>query len=139
MPAAYYANIWETDMSDIDQAIRQALSAEDRVFLERLEQDPPLHRQIGDMFRGRQRWLNVAGWIAAFVLFAVSCLCAWRFVSASDLREMLLWGGATGLAVVGLASVKIWMWMELHRNSLSREIKRLELLIVSTRAVSGSK
>lgn len=120
-------------MKEIDQAIRDALSSEDRAFLESLEQDVPLHRQVGEMFRGRMRWVNVAGVLASLLLFGVACWFAWRFVHAPDIRTMLLWGGAGSLAVVGLASIKIWMWMTLHHNALAREIKRLELLIVSTK------
>lgn len=120
-------------MTNIDQAIRDALSAEDRAFLERLEQEPPLHQQIGEMFRGRMRWLNIGGGILAFVLFGIACWCTWRFVHTPDLREMLLWGAAAGLAFMSLAAVKIWMWMALYYNALAREIKRLELLILSTK------
>jgi uncharacterized membrane protein len=118
-------------MTDIDRAIRDTLSSEDRAFIERLEQEPPLHRQIGEMFRGRMRWLNITGWILALVLFGTACWCGWRFVHATEIREMLLWGAAGTLAVIGLTAVKIWMWMQLHHNNVMREIKRMELLIAS--------
>lgn len=124
-------------MTDIDRAIRDALSSEDRAFIERLEQQPPLHRQIGEMFRGRMRWLNILGWILGLVLFGIACWCGWHFVRAPEMREMLLWGAAGGLAVVGFASVKIWMWMQLHQNNLMREIKRLELLIAAMGRSNG--
>lgn len=120
-------------MKEIDQSIRDALSSEDRAFLERVEQGVPLHRQVGEMFRGRMRWLNLAGWLTGLVLFGIACWCGWHFVQAAEIRTMLLWGAAGSLAVVGLTGIKIWMWMTLHHNSLAREIKRLELLIVSTK------
>ena len=40
---------------------------------------------------------------------------------------MLLWGAGGGLAILALALVKVWFWMELQKNAIVREVKRLEL------------
>jgi hypothetical protein len=90
-------------MNDLDQAIRQSLSAEDAALLDRLGADQALHRQVLATFEGRLRWFNVAGWIAGFVLFVVASVLAWQFVQAEDLGDMLRWGAASALAFAGLA------------------------------------
>ena len=121
-------------MNDLDQAIRQSLSAEDAALLDRLGADRALHRQVLATFEGRLRWFNVAGWIAGVALFAVACVLAWRFVQAEELRDMLRWGAASALAFAGIALIKVWFWLELQKNAIVREVKRLEVQVASLAA-----
>jgi hypothetical protein len=121
-------------MTDLDQAIRESLSSEDTELFDRLGADQALHRQVLATFEGQLRWLNAAGWIAGLVLFGVASISAWRFVQAQELGDMLRWGAASALGFAGVALVKVWFWMELQRNSIMREVKRLELQVASLAA-----
>jgi hypothetical protein len=121
-------------MNELDRAIQQSLSAEDALLLDRLGADQALHRQVLATFEGRLRWINAAGWIAGFALFGVGSVFAWRFVQADDLREMLRWGAGAAVAFGGLALIKVWFWLELQKNAVVREVKRLELQVASLAA-----
>ena len=121
-------------MDELDRAIRQSLSAEDTELFDRLGADQTLRRQVLATFDGRLRWLNTAGWIAGFVLFAAACVFASRFLSAQGLEDMLRWGAASALAFAGLALVKVWFWLELQKNAIVREVKRLEVQVASLAA-----
>ena len=118
-------------MNDLDRALRQSLSAEDAKLLDRLSADEALHRQVLATFEGRLRWFNALGWIAGVVLFGVASVMAWRFVYAPDLADMLRWGAASALAFAGIALIKVWFWLELQKNAVVRELKRLELQVAS--------
>lgn len=119
-------------MNELDRAIRQSLSAEDAELLERV--DPSLRQQVLATFEGQLRWLNVAGWIAGFVLFGVASVMTWRFIYAPTLEEMLRWGAAAALGFAGLALIKVWFWMELQKNAIMREVKRLEVQVAALAA-----
>lgn len=121
-------------MDNLDETIRRSLSSEDARTLDRLAGDQALHEQLLAMFQGRLRWLNALGWVVGFALFGVACFAAWRFAGAADVRAMLTWFGAGALAVAGLALVKVWFWLELARNSIVREVKRLELQVAQVAA-----
>jgi hypothetical protein len=121
-------------MNDLDEAIRQSLSAEDAALLDRLSADQALHRLVLGTFQGQMRWFNIAGWVAGWVLFAVSCVLAWRFVQAEDVGDMLRWGAAWVLALAGLALIKVWFWLELQKTAIVREVKRLEVQVASLAA-----
>ena len=121
-------------MNDLDEAIRQSLSAEDAALLDRLGADQALHRQVLATFEGRLRWFNVAGWIAGVVLFGVACVLTWRFLQAEELADMLRWGAASAIAFAGLALIKVWFWLELQKNAIVREVKRLEVQVASLAA-----
>ena len=121
-------------MDDLDRAIRQSLSAEDTELFDRLGADETLRRQLLATFEGRLRWLNAAGWIGGFVLFGAASVFASRFLAAQDLQDMLRWGAASTLAFAGLALVKVWFWLELQKNAIVREVKRLEVQVASLAA-----
>jgi uncharacterized protein DUF6768 len=118
-------------MNELDRAIRQSLSAEDTELFDRLGADQALHRQVLDAFRGRLRWFNAAGWIAGLVLFGVACVFGWRFWFAQEPEDMLRWGAVSALALAGVALIKVWFWLELQKNGVVREVKRLELQVAS--------
>ena len=121
-------------MNDFDQAIRQSLSAEDAKLLDRLGGDEALHRQVLGTFEGQLRWFNAAGWIAGILLFGVACFFAWRFVQAQEIGDMLRWGAGAALAFAGVALIKVWFWLELEKNAVIREVKRLEVQVASLAA-----
>lgn len=121
-------------MTDLDQAIRESLSSEDTELFDRLGADQALHRQVLATFQGQLRWFNTAGWIAGLVLFGVASVSAWRFVQAQELGDMLRWGAASALAFAGIALIKVWFWLELQKNAIVREVKRLEVQVASLAA-----
>jgi hypothetical protein len=49
-------------------------------------------------FEGQLWWMNIAGWIAGFLLFGGASVMAWWFVHAPNLEDMLRWGSALGFA-----------------------------------------
>lgn len=121
-------------MNELDRAIRQSLSAEDAELFDRFGADQALHRLVLATFEGRLRWFNAAGWVAGFVLFAVGCFLAWRFMQAKDVGDMLRWGASSALAFAGLALIKVWFWLELQKSVIVREVKRLEVQVASLAA-----
>ena len=114
-------------MTNLDQAIRQALSAEDAEFLARFEKDAPLHEQVLGTFSGPMGALNVFAAIITFAMFGATLYCAWNMFQAQDARETMLWGVAVVITMLAVAMLKIYFWMELNKNSVLREVKRLEL------------
>jgi hypothetical protein len=118
-------------MENLDERIRASLSSEDRALLARLAADDSLYHNVVSAFQGRTRWLYASGWVAALVLFGVALYCSVHFVKATEIRDMLLWGAAGGIAFVGLGLIKLWFWMEIQKKSILRELKRVELLLAS--------
>jgi len=116
-------------MNDLDQKIQAALRRDPAADLPGSE--PNLAEEVLLAFRGRQRWLSallVTFNVAAFAGFA---LAAVRFYSATEVAAQLHWGGLALVLLLVLALLKMWFWLELHTNRVLREVKRVELLLVS--------
>jgi hypothetical protein len=117
------------NMNDLDKAIRESYSTEDAEMMERLAGDPTMTRQVLGAFQGPFGAFNVLSVLVTIVIFALGVFCVWRFLSASEVRDMLIWGGGAALALSAVSMLKLWFWMELQRNATAREIKRLELQV----------
>lgn len=115
-------------MTNLDQAIRQALSAEDAEFLARFDSESPMREALGT-FSGQWGALNVFAALITFAMFGVFVYCTWNAFSAADLRDTILWGGGALLAMLGVAMLKMYFWMEMNKNVMLREVKRLELQV----------
>lgn len=116
-------------MTNLDQAIRQALSAEDAEFLARFEdKQSPINEALGT-FSGRWGLLNVFAAFITFALFGAFVCCAWNALAAGDLRETVLWSSGALIAMLGVAILKMYFWMEIQKNAVLREVKRLELQV----------
>ncbi len=117
-------------MKEIDRMIQEALRAENSEMLEKFSEDQTVHEMITDLFRIRPRWLLVGTILVTLASIVVAAYAGYRFYYAPEMREMPLWGAlGSGCITVGTA-VKIWGWMEMSKNAVIREIKRLELQIV---------
>lgn len=114
---------------DIDAMIRETLSREEAELDARLA-EPPIFAQLVGVFAARHRWLNVLGALFTVVFLGLAVYCAVRFLApGAGVPEMLRWGAGLFFCVLAVWALKIWYWMELQRNGLAREIKRLELQV----------
>jgi hypothetical protein len=117
-----------TQKSDIDRFILEALKAEGLKEFD-LSGEPGLPDMITQIFRGRMWWVGtymMANMLACTIL---AIICGVQFFRTDVIPHMLRWGaGFLFCANVAMGS-KLWYWMQVERNSMIREIKRVELMI----------
>jgi hypothetical protein len=115
-------------MTNLDQAIRQALSAEDAEFLAKFEQEGPIREALGT-FSGQYGLLNIFAAVVTFAMFGAFVYCAWNAFNAADVRQTILWSSGGVITMLAVAMLKMYFWMEMNKNVTLREVKRLELQI----------
>lgn len=116
-------------MNDLDQKIQAALRGQPGG--DALAGEPNLAEKVITSFRGRHRALMTFAVIYSIVLFAVSIWAALRFWEAETVRAQLQWGGLSLLLLLIVMFTKVWFWLEMHTNRVLREVKRVELLLVT--------
>jgi len=113
---------------DIDDLIREALQAEDAEVLERLG-EPGLPDMVTEIFRGRMRWYG-AMFLAMILVFGVlTVVCGVRFLGAEEAPSLIRWGVGFLVCFLAVQGGKNWYWMQMERLAMTREIKRVELLV----------
>ncbi|MBT8336901.1 MAG: hypothetical protein KJO11_09875 [Gemmatimonadetes bacterium] len=118
-------------MTDIDDRIRQALSAEDRALMDAFGDEQTIFDLIGRSFRGRMKALMVIAWVAMFAMFAFAVLSAVQLLAAPDVDSRINWAVALVVSTQFLLGMKMWYFLELNRLATARDIRRLELRMMA--------
>ncbi|MBT8403197.1 MAG: hypothetical protein KJP18_05015 [Gemmatimonadetes bacterium] len=118
-------------MTDIDDRIRQALSAEDRALMDAIGDEQTIFDLIGRSFRGRMKALMVIAWVAMFAMFAFAVLSAVQLLAAPDVDSRINWAVALVVSTQFLLGMKMWYFLELNRLATARDIRRLELRMMA--------
>ncbi len=116
-------------MNDIDQKIQTALRRE--TGGDALIAEPNIAEEVIVAFRGRNRWLTTLVFIWSIVFFIGAVWAAVRFYGAENVTAQLRWGGLSLLFILMVSFIKVWVWLEMNTNRVLRELKRVELLLVS--------
>lgn len=118
-------------MTDIDEKIREALRREDADLLKHFQAEPPFHELLIETFRGRRVWMNFLAVVFTFAFFVLSLFTLYGFFHAEGSRSLIAWAIGFLWSSLAVAMLKIWFWMEIQRNSVVREVKRLELQVAN--------
>ena len=116
------------NQENIDDLLKKALSEEDSEMLSKIE-DQGIFDLMAANFQGKLKWVAMFSVVIMFFLTGCAFYCFFQFYNETDLREMMLWGAGMGLSMMAVGQLKTWHWMQMDKNSLLREIKRLELQI----------
>ena len=114
---------------NIDEKIKQELENEALEIDQIMEQEGGLFDRIAGTFKGgMRRWVIVIN----FAAIVVGLLIAWtgyRFYLLIDLETPLFWGVCFVVLLVMQGFIKNCIFMEMNRNSIMREVKRVEISI----------
>lgn len=119
-------------MNDLDQRIQSALRAGSAAS--DLGADPNIAEEVIGTFRGRNRLLMAFSFAYSVALFAVAIWAGVKFYHATTVVAQLQWGALALLCLLIVMFVKVWFWLEMHTNRVLREVKRVELLLVTRTA-----
>lgn len=112
-------------MNTIDDDLRGALRADDATH--RSAGDEGLIRQMSATFHGRMRMWVLLTWFATLFWTGVAVWAAIAFFRARDTRDWIMYAGIFVFSGVAIGMLKLWYFIEMNRNTHSREIKRVEL------------
>ena len=114
-------------MSNIDERISGALSADDRDFLASLDHDRGMFQQIGDTLNGPLRgWARLI-FAISFVLGIAMAFAAWQLYHTVELRETILWSVGLLAMLIAQGFIKEWFYNRMNMFQILRELKRLEV------------
>ncbi len=114
-------------MNDDEKRIRQAIK--DMGAGELDGPDQGMWEMFATTLHGKQKWWMVLIHLWGFVFFAASVFVLVRFFQAETTKEMVGYAMAFLFFMNGVGMMKMWVWMSMNRNSILREVKRLEVQV----------
>ena len=116
-------------MKDLDQKIREALAEDDTELFDKLAARESLPEMLLGVFRGRPLWITWLGQLFIFVFFGLAIWSVFQFFDASVLVDQIMWATLFLYCGMAVAFLKLWFWLEMQKNSIIREVKRVELQV----------
>jgi hypothetical protein len=88
-----------------------------------------IRSMLGEFYNRRMFWTAVFIWTVALAFLLGAVLSAIGFFGATETRYQIVYATLFLTFVHWLGLMKIFAWQMIHRNSVAREIKRLEIRI----------
>ncbi len=117
-------------MEDIDKLIKETLTQEEAKFYDDLDEQNAL-QMVGGLFKGKNKWLLVMMNIMTLVFFGLFIYCLVQFFNVEEIKDLLKWGLGSLVFLLGVSMLKVFAWMQMDKNAILREMKRLELQVSS--------
>ena len=113
----------------IDRKIQQELETEATELESILGGDQGMFEMAFGIFKSRLR-----GWIIVVNIFIIALTvafiwCGYQFFMAETVDQRVFWGVWFILGLFAQAMSKLWLFMQMDRFSILREIKRQEIAI----------
>ncbi|PWK17402.1 DUF6768 family protein [Xanthomarina spongicola] len=115
---------------DIDKLIKETLTEEEAKFYDELEEQNVFQMVLG-LFKGKNKWIMFLMNFMTLVFFALFIYCIVQFFETDVQKEYIKWGIGALVFLFGVSMLKVFAWMQMDKNALLRELKRLELQVSS--------
>ena len=119
------------NIEEIDKLIKETLTQEETKFYNELDEQNVFQMVFG-LFKGKNKWIMILMNVMTVVFFGLFIYCIVQFFNAYDTKELIKWAAGTIIFLLGVSMLKIFAWMQMDKNALLREMKRLEILISSS-------
>jgi len=120
----------KNNMEEIDQLIKESLSQEEAQFYDELDEQSLLEMVTG-LFRTKNRWIMIMMNIVTMVSFVLLIYCVVQFFNAEETNDLIKWAVGGGTCLLTVSMLKVFSWMQMDKNAILRELKRLELQVAS--------
>jgi len=120
----------KNNIEEIDKLIKETLTKEEAKFYQELEEQNVFQMVLG-LFHGKNRWIMFGMNFMTLVFFGLAIYCTVQFFNTSDTNELIKWGIGGLVFLFGVSMLKVFAWMQMDKNAIIREIKRLELQVSS--------
>jgi len=118
----------KTNIEDIDKLIKETLTQEEAKFYEDLDEQN-LFQMMGGLFHGKMKWIMIIVNISMVGFFACFIYCAIQFFDTDVTNELIKWSVLGAFCMMAISMLKMFAWMQMDKNGIIREIKRLELQV----------
>jgi hypothetical protein len=117
-------------MEEIDKLIKESLTKEEAQFYDQLDEQGML-ASVGGLFRSKHRGILIMMNIVNLISFILFVYCVVQFLGTNDTNELIQWAAGGFICIMITGMLKLFAWLQMDKNALMRELKRLELQVSS--------
>ncbi len=117
-----------SEKQKIDELIKETLGVEDAKFYDALDEQSLLAK-LGQAHKGKTGWLVSVMTVVHILIFIVFVYCTVQFFNTEITNELIKWSAAGFICIIFMGMLKLYIWMQMDKNDMLRELKRLELQV----------
>lgn len=122
---------------EIDRLIEESLSKNDAEFYHNLEEQN-MFQQWGGIYKGKLGKWSILVTTIQIIITIIAFWLGYKFFTVDDNVLMVKYGAGMLIGVIMNGLLKQWHWMQMDKNSLIREMKRIEFQVaILTEKISG--
>jgi hypothetical protein len=114
---------------NFDEQIKQSLEQQTAEIDAILAEEKSVIAMMLNAYKGKMAFWMWFALILALITFGFAVWTGYHFFIADNAQDTAFWGVLLVILTSMNAAIKMWVWMEMNRQSTSREIKRLEFMI----------
>lgn len=111
-----------------EKIAKQALSDEEYKLLTQ-EEEKDLYSRLNRLVNLRSRWLVLYIFLVTFIIFIAFIIFSVRLFEATEMRDMFIALYLTGVSLIMILGIKMYVWMQMNQKEMLRELKKIELEI----------
>jgi len=120
----------KNEMEEIDKLIKDTLNEEEAKFYDALDEQNIFEMLFG-LFKGKNAWINILLNLMIVVFFVLFLYSGVHFLNAENTDELIKWGLGCLTFLICISMLKLYAWMQMDKYAILREMKRLELQVMS--------
>jgi len=117
-------------MEEIDKLIKETLNKEEAKFYDALDEQSIFQMLFG-LYNGKNGWVNILLNIVIMIFFGFLIYCGIQFFNADTTDGLIRWGLGSVVFLFNISIIKLYLWMQMDKYAILREMKRLELQVMS--------
>jgi hypothetical protein len=116
------------EKNEIDRLITESLSREEAEFYRSLDEEG-LSGKVRSLYTGKMGWMAVVTAIVNVAAAAISVYCLIMIFTLPETVDIIRYLSVLIIAWSFGCMVKLWQWMQMDKDSIIREMKRLEFQV----------
>lgn len=117
-------------MTKLDELIKEALEDQDKAAVSETEELGYFALGLSQ-FRGKLGWVTWVIMTLQAAMFLAGVYCLVQFYGATEVLSAVKWGISGAILIVVGTSLKMSLMPQLQADRVIREVKRLELLLLT--------
>ncbi len=98
-----------------------------------------LWSMIGEFYNRKMLGSIIVVWVYAIIFVAMAVFSAMSFFKSEGTKEQLMYAAIFICSIQFICLMKVFAWQMIHRNSIKRQIKCLEIRIAELAEMVKSK
>lgn len=113
---------------EIDKLITESLNKDEAEFYSSLDEENVFKMWSG-VYSGKNGWIAIIQSVFIIIFVIAAVYCGYRFFIVETITEMLRYGAGMFIFLMFTAFLKLWLWNQMDKLSIFREMKRIEFQV----------